>query len=242
MKQLIDSAIEADAVIDVYAAAGMDEPEISLLSEETLAKIMGKRHPSLQIALLQKILKGKIGALGRINLVQSIDFSEALAASLQRYENKTLSDPEIIAALVDLAKGLRGEEDRPAAEGLSKAELAFYDAVVRNGSAIELGDETLKAIARELVIAIRSSATLDWRDRESVQAELRLKVKTLLKRHKYPPDGQEAATELVLEQAKLFAEDLLGAALAGTTSRRSRSAPPRVRRITSAESSIEPWW
>jgi len=212
MQQLIDGAIEADKVIDVYAAAGMDEPEISLLSEETLAKLTGKRHPSLQIALLQKILKGKIGALGRVNLVRSIDFSQALADSLQRYENRTLTDAEIISALVELAKGLRKEEDRPGEIGLNKAELAFYDAVIRNESAIELGDETLKAIARELVVAIRSSATLDWRDRESVQAELRLKVKTLLKRHKYPPDGQEAATELVLEQAKLFTEDLLGAA------------------------------
>jgi type I restriction enzyme R subunit len=185
MQQLIDGAVEADKVIDVYAEAGVGKPEISLLSEETLAKIRAKPYQSLQIALLKKILSGQIGQMRKSNKVRSTHFAEALAATIQRYENRTLSDAEIIAALVQLAKSLREEDQRAVAKGLSTTELAFYDAVIQNASAMELGDDTLKKIAQELVLAVRSSATLDWRDRDSVQAELRIKVKTLLKRHKY---------------------------------------------------------
>lgn len=110
-----------------------------------------------------------------------------------------------------MAKELRAEENRATAKGLTTAELAFYDAVVQNASAMELGDETLRKIAQDLVVAIRGSASLDWRDHESVQAELRIKVKTLLKRYEYPPDGHEQATELVIEQAELFTEEMLAA-------------------------------
>jgi type I restriction enzyme R subunit len=185
---------------------------VSLLSAETIARITSKPDQGLQIALLQKIIKGQISSMRRTNRVRSIQFAKALASAVQRYENQTLSDAEIILVLVEVATGLRGEPGRAADKGLCPAEMAFYDAVRENGSAIqELGDETLKTIAQQLVIAIRSSATLDWRDRESVQAELRIKVKTLLKKYKYPPDGQEQATELILEQAELFTEDMLAA-------------------------------
>ena len=212
MQQLIDGAIEADEIIDVYADAGRDKPDVSLLSAETIARITSKPDQGLQIALLQKIIKGQISSMRRTNRVRSIQFAKALASAVQRYENQTLSDAEIILVLVEVATGLRGEPGRAADKGLCPAEMAFYDAVRENGSAIqELGDETLKTIAQQLVIAIRSSATLDWRDRESVQAELRIKVKTLLKKYKYPPDGQEQATELILEQAELFTEDMLAA-------------------------------
>ena len=211
MQLLIDGAIEADEVIDVYADAGQDKPDVSLLSEETLARIIGKPDQNLQIALLQKIIKGQIFTMRRLNKVRSIQFAAALASAVQRYENQTMSDAQIITELVALAKELRGEDDRASGKGLSAPEMAFYDAVIQNESALELGDDTLKAIAQELVVAIRGSATLDWRDRESVQAELRIKVKTLLKRHKYPPDGQDKATELVIEQAELFTEDMLAA-------------------------------
>ena len=211
MQQLIDGAIEADKVIDVYAEAGQDKPDVSLLSEETIGRITGKPDQSLQIALLRKIISGQITTMRRLNKVRSIQFAAALAAAVQRYENQTMTDAQIILELVNLAKELRGEDDRAAGKGLSPAEMAFYDAVIQNASATDLGDETLRSMAQQLVVAIRGSASLDWRDRESVKAELRIKVKTLLKRFKYPPDGQDKATELVLEQAELFTEEMLAA-------------------------------
>ena len=209
---LVNSAIEADEVIDIYAETGQPNPQISLLSEDVIRKIAKRPNPAMQVQVLRKILNDEIRSLSRRNHVRSAQLAELLNAAVLRYQNQTLSDAEILAELVALAEQLRDEAKRPGDLGLSETELAFYDAVIQNQSAVlELGDETLKEIARELVTAIRQSATLDWRDREAVRAELRVRVKAVLKRRKYPPDKQESATDLVLEQAKLFTEEMLAA-------------------------------
>jgi type I restriction enzyme R subunit len=212
IETLVNGAIEADEVIDVYAAAGAEHPEISLLSDAALASITARKHTSLQIEILRKILRDQIRIIERKNAVRGRLLSEMLAAAVLRYQNRALSDAEVVLELVEMAKELRAESERHVAAGLSEAELAFYDAVIQNDSAVlQLGDETLKAIARELVESIRRSTTLDWRNRESVQAALRVRVKILLKRHDYPPDKEARATELVLEQAQLFTEEMLAA-------------------------------
>lgn len=207
---LVAGAIEADKIIDVYATAGVDKPEISLLSEEFLASIGTKPNKNLQVEILRKILADGIRAVGRTNLVRSRSLSEVLADVINRYHNEALSDAEIVLELVNLAKSLKAEGERVKESGLSVAELAFYDAVASNKSAVEvLGDAELRLIAQEVARRVRENASLDWRDRESVRAKMRLIVKTTLRNHKYPPDKADDATELVLEQAQLFNETYL---------------------------------
>lgn len=210
MQSLVAGAIEAEEVIDIYTAAGMDKPEISLLSEEILRSIADKTKGKLGIELIRKLLADEIRSIGRQNTVRGAIFSEQLAATIRRYQNRALSDAEIMAELVELAKHVAAEGQRPRATGLSKAELAFYDAVGANDSAVrELGDGTLKAIARDLSVLIRRNATLDWRDKESVRAQMKVLIKTLLARYDYPPDKQPEATELVIKQAEQLALDLV---------------------------------
>jgi type I restriction enzyme R subunit len=212
IETLVNGAIEADEVLDVYAIAGAENPEISLLSDAALASITARRHTSLQIEILRKILRDEIRRVERRNAVRGRLLSETLAAAVLRYQNRALTDAEVVLELVAMAKELRAESERHVAAGLSEAELAFYDAVIQNDSAVlQLGDDVLKTIARELVESIRKSTTLDWRNRESVRAALRVRVKVLLKRHGYPPDKEARATELVLEQAQLFTEEMLAA-------------------------------
>jgi type I restriction enzyme R subunit len=212
IETLVNGAIEADEVIDVYAVAGAENPEISLLSDAALASITARKHTSMQIEILRKILRDQIRLIERRNAVRGRLLSETLAAAVLRYQNRALTDAEVVLELVEMAKELRTESERHISVGLSEAELAFYDAVIQNDSAVlQLGDETLKTIARELVESIRRSTTLDWRNRESVRAALRVRVKILLKRHGYPPDKEAVATALVLEQAQLFTEEMLAA-------------------------------
>jgi type I restriction enzyme R subunit len=205
--QLVSEAVVSEGVIDVYAVAGIDKPELSILSDEFLDGLAKAERPNLQLELLRRLLDDEIRSQRRTNLVQARRFSELLDAAINKYTNRALSTAEIIAALVELAKELRDSKARAGQLGLANDELAFYDAVCQNDSAIlEMGDETLKTIARALVTAVRESATIDWTVKESVQAGLRARVKRLLARHDYPPDKEERAIELVLEQAQLFAE------------------------------------
>jgi type I restriction enzyme R subunit len=209
MQSLVAGAIEAEEVVDIYTAAGMDKPEISLLSEDVLKSIAAKTKGKLGIELIRKLLRDEIRSISRQNVVRGQLFSEKLAATILRYQNRALSDAEIMAELVELAKHLTAEAERPTKTGLSKAELAFYDAVATNDSAVQgLGDDTLKAIARDLSVLIRRNATLDWRDKESVKARMKVLIKTLLARYDYPPDKQPEATELVIKQAEQLALDL----------------------------------
>lgn len=204
--QLLNDAVAAEEVVDIYKLAGIENPEISLLSDEFLDSIASKEKPNLQMALLRRLLNDQIRTVKRTNVVQGRKFSELLDEAINRYTNRSLTTAEIIAELVNLAKQMRDEQQRHNDLGLREDEIAFYDAIVQNDSAVlEMGDEVLKEIAQKLVIAVRESATIDWNLKESVRAAMRSKVRRLLAKYDYPPDTEAKATELVLEQAELFA-------------------------------------
>jgi len=207
--QLVSEAVAADEVIDIYAQAGMERPDISILSDAFLEGLTKSDKPNLQMQLLKKLLNDEIKTLRRKNLVQARQFSTLLEAAIAKYTNRNLTTAEIIAELVELAKQMRDAHDRGDKLGLQDDEIAFYDAVVQNDAAVlQMGDDTLKKIARELVKAVRDSAAIDWNLKESVRAEMRAKIKRLLARYDYPPDKEEKAIDLVLEQAELFAVEV----------------------------------
>ncbi len=204
--QLLNEAVTADQVVDVYKLAGIVTPEISILSDEFLDSLADKDKPNLQMGLLRRLLNDQIRTVQRTNIVQGRKYSEMLDEAVNRYTNRSLTTAEIIAELVKLAKEMRDSQMRHEELGLREDEVAFFDAVAQNDSAVmELGDETLKTIARELVKSVRQSATIDWNLKESVQAEMRAKVRRILIKHRYPPDAEKKAVELVLEQAEVFA-------------------------------------
>lgn len=204
--QLVNEAVAADEVIDIYKLAGVDTPEISILSDEFLDSLAHKEKPNLQLGLLRRILNDRIKTISKSNLVQSRKFSEQLEETINRYTNRSLTTAEIIAELVKLAKEMRDQAGRHEQLGLSEAEAAFYDAIVQNESAVlELGDDKLKKISVDLVWSVRNSVTIDWDHKESVKAGMRSKIRRLLAINGYPPDLEDKAVELVLEQAELFA-------------------------------------
>jgi len=204
--QLVNEAVAADEVVDIYKLAGVETPEISILSDEFLDSLSHKDKPNLQLGLLRRILNDRIKTISRSNLVQSRKFSEQLEEAINKYTNRSLTTAEIITELVDLAKQMRDQSNRHDELGLSEAEAAFYDAIVQNQSAVlELGDEKLKKISVDLVWSVRDSVTIDWNLKESIRAGLRSKVRRLLVINGYPPDLEEKAIELVLEQAELLA-------------------------------------
>jgi len=204
--QLVDEAVVADAVIDVYTLAGIETPELSILSDEFLDGIAHKDKPNLQMGMLRKLLSDEIRTVQRTNLVQARRFSEQLDDAINRYTNRALSTAEIIAELVKLAKQMRDAAQRHTQLGLSVAEAALYDAIAANDAAVlQMGDATLKRIAVDLVWAVQQSVTIDWSVKESVRAAMRAKIRRLLAKYDYPPDQEDKAIELVLEQAELFA-------------------------------------
>lgn len=204
--QLVNEAVGADEVVDIYKLAGIDTPELSILSDEFLDSLVDKDKPNLQMGLLRRLLNDQIKTIQRTNVVQSRKFSELLEEAINRYTNRSLTTAEIIAELVKLAKEMRDQNQRHEALGLSVAEAALYDAIVQNDAAVlQMGDDTLKKMAAELVTSIRQSATLDWNLKDSVRAAMRTKVRRLLAKYDYPPDLEEKAIELVLEQAELYA-------------------------------------
>lgn len=204
--QLLNEAVSANQVIDVYQLAGVETPELSLLSEEFLDSLAEKEKPNLQMGLLRRLLNDQIRTVQRTNVVQARKFSEQLEEAINRYTNRSLTTAEIIAELVKLAKTMRAEDARHKSLGLREDEAAFYDAVRLNDAAVlELGDDTLKKIAQELVTAVRASATIDWNLKDSVRAAMRTKVRRLLAKYDYPPDAEAKAIELVLEQAEVLA-------------------------------------
>jgi type I restriction enzyme R subunit len=204
--QLVSEAVAADEVIDIYAQAGLDRPDLSILSDEFLDGLKKSDRPNLQMMMLKKLLNGEIKTLIRTNIVQARIFSEMLDKAIASYTNRSLTTAQIIAELVELAKAMRDAHRRGEALGLKDDEVAFYDAIVQNDAAVlEMGDETLKEIARQLVKAVRESASIDWNLKDSVRAAMRAKVKRLLTRFDYPPDKEEAAIDLVLQQAEMFA-------------------------------------
>ena len=207
VRQIISRAVASEGVMDIFAAAGLDKPDISVLSDEFLAEVRGMPHRNLAVELLQKLLKGELAAKRRQNLAQARSFAEMLEQSLRRYQNRAIEAAQVIEELIELARALREADARGERLGLSEDELAFYDALETNDSAVQvLGDETLREIARELVETVRRNVTIDWTIREDVRAFLRSRVKRILRNHGYPPDKREKATQTVLEQAELISE------------------------------------
>ena len=207
VRQIISRAVAPEGVLDIFAAAGLEQPDVSVLSDEFLAEVRGMPHRNLAVELLQKLLNGEVAATRRSNVVQARKFSEMLEQSLRRYQNRAIEAAQVIEELIQLAQEMRAANARGESLGLSDDELAFYDALETNGSAVQvLGDEALREIARELVETVRRNVTIDWTLRENVRAQLRVLVKRILRKHGYPPDQQEQATITVLEQAEVLSE------------------------------------
>ncbi len=208
VRQIISRAVAPEGVVDIFAAAGLQKPDISILSDEFLAEVRGMPQRNLAVELLQKLLKGELATRRRKNVVQARSFAEMLEQTIRRYQSRAIEAAQVIEELLALAKEMREANARGEALGLSEDELAFYDALETNDSAVKvLGDETLRAIARELVETVRKNVTIDWTLRENVRAQLRVLVKRILRKHGYPPDKQEKATQTVLEQAALLSAE-----------------------------------
>ena len=204
VRQIISQAVASEGVMDIFAAAGLEKPDLSVLSDEFLAEVKGMPQRNLAVELLQKLLKGELTTRRRKNVVQARSFAEMLEQTLRRYQNRAIEAAQVIEELIGLAKEMREANARGEELGLTEDELAFYDALETNDSAVQvLGDETLCNIARELVETVRNNVTIDWTLRENVRAKLRTLVKRTLRRHGYPPDKQEQATRTVIEQAEL---------------------------------------
>lgn len=207
IRQIVSRAIVGNEVVDIFAAAGLNRPDLSILSDEFLAEVRGMPHRNLAVELLRKLLSDEVKRRAKHSLVQSRSFEQLLDEAVQRYQNRAVEAAQVIEELIRLAKDMRAARARGQHLGLSDDELAFYDALEVNDSAVKvLGDEALRAIARELVETVRNSVTIDWTVRESVRAKLRVVVKRILRRHGYPPDKQEAAATTVLEQAALLSD------------------------------------
>ena len=208
IRQIISKAVASDEVVDIFAAAGLKKPDISILSDEFLAEVRGMPQRNLAVELLRKLLTGEIRTRSKRNIVQARSFAELLEQAVRKYQNRAIETAQVIEELIALAKEMRNAGARGAALGLSEDELAFYDALETNDSAVKvLGEPTLKTIARELVATVRKNVTIDWTLRENVRAQLRVVVKRILRKYGYPPDKQEKATQTVLEQAEVLSEE-----------------------------------
>lgn len=208
IRQIIDRAVVADGVVDIFDAAGIKKPDISILSDEFLEEIKGMERKNLALELLKKILGDEIKTRTKKNFIQSKKLSEMLELAIKKYQNNLLTAAQVIEELIKLAEEIKTADLRGTNLGLTEDEIAFYDALLINGSAKEiLGDDTLRDIARILVKKVKENTTIDWTIKESVQARLRVIVKRVLNQYGYPPDKQKLATDNILKQAELFAED-----------------------------------
>ena len=214
IKQIVSKAIATDEVVDIFKAAGLKKPEVSILSDTFLADIKGMEHKNLALETLKKLLNDEIKTMQKRNIVQARSFAEMLERTVKRYQNRSIETAQVIEELVNLAKKIRDDKNRGEQLNLSEEELAFYDALADNDSAVQvLGDETLRKMATELSKTIKNNISIDWTLRENIQAKLRVSIKRLLRKYGYPPDKQKVATELVLKQAKLTCGDLTDAAV-----------------------------
>ena len=208
IQQIVSRAIAPGEVIDIFAAAGLKKPDISILSDEFLAEVRGLPQKNLAVELLRKLLSNEIKARAKRHLVQARSFFDMLEASIRKYQNRAIETAQIIEELIKIAKDMREAEKRGVDLGLNDDEVAFYEALEVNDSAVKvLGDDTLKNIARELVETVRRNTSIDWTVKESVKAKLRVIVKRILRKYGYPPDKQERATLTVLQQAELLAPE-----------------------------------
>jgi len=208
VRQIVSRAVTPGDVVDIFATAGLKKPDISILSEEFLAEVRGMPHRNLAVELLRKLLSGEIKTRRKKNVVQARSFAQMLEETIRRYQNRAIEAAQVIEELIALAKDMREADARGEELGLSEEEIAFYDALETNDSAVKvLGEPTLRNIARELVSTVRANVTIDWTVRENVRAQLRVLVKRILRKYGYPPDKQEKATLTVLEQAEALSEE-----------------------------------
>ena len=208
VRQIVSRAVASGGVMDIFAAAGLEKPDISVLSDEFLDEVRGMPQRNLAADLLQKLLRGELAARRRKNIVQARSFAEMLEQTIRRYQNRTIEATQVIEELIRLARAMREAKTRGEKFGLSEEELAFYDALETNDSAVRvMGDDVLRTIARELVETVRNNTTIDWAIRENVRAHLRVLVKRVLRKYGYPPDKQAKATRTVLEQAEVLSEE-----------------------------------
>jgi type I restriction enzyme, R subunit len=205
--QILSRAVASDEILDVFSVAGLDRPNIGILSDEFLEEVRMMPQRNLAVELLERLLKSEVKARLKTNVVQSKKFSEMLSNTLNRYHNRAIETMQVIEELVQMAKEFRKAAERGEDIGLSTEEVAFYDALETNEASVrELGDETLKKIAVELTTNLRKNTTVDWAVRDTVRARLRLMVKRILRKYKYPPDMEERAIEIVLQQAETLSE------------------------------------
>ena len=204
---LIEQSFSSEEVIDIFAAAGVEKPEISILSDEFLNEVKNMKHTNLAFELLKKLLNDEIKLRSKYNYVTGKKLAEMLEAAIKKYQNNLLTTAQVIEELISIAKEIKAADRRGEELGLSNEELAFYDALEVNDSAVKvLGDETLREIARELAEKVRRNATIDWTVKESVRARLMVMVRRTLRKYGYPPDKQQKAIETVMKQAELLAD------------------------------------
>lgn len=207
IRQIIGNAVVSGEVVDVFEAVGLDKPNIGLLDDEFLAEVRNLPEKNLAVELLERLLEGEIKSKFASNLAQEKKFSELLDSVIKRYQNRSIETAQVIEELIEMAKKFAAASKRGDELGLNNDELAFYDALANNEASVrELGDETLAKIAHELTDSLRQNVTVDWSNRDSVRAKLRLMVKRILRKYKYPPDQQEEAAQLVLMQAETLCE------------------------------------
>ncbi|EOJ8806952.1 DUF3387 domain-containing protein, partial [Escherichia coli] len=205
LKQILDNAVIANGVDDIFTLAGLDKPNIGLLSDEFLQEVRDMPYRNLAVELLEKLINDGIQSRTKNNVVQERKYSERLQAVLIKYNNRAIETAQVIEELIQMAKDFQSAMERDDALGLNPDEIAFYDALAENESAVrELGDEVLKKLAIEVTLKLRQSTTVDWQVRESVRARLRILVRQTLRRYKYPPDKTPGAVELILKQAEVI--------------------------------------
>jgi type I restriction enzyme R subunit len=208
VRQIIGSALVSNTVVDIFDAAGLDKPDIGILDDEFLNEVRNLPERNLAVELLERLLEGEIKARFSTNVVQNNKFSEMLTNVIKRYQNRSIETAQVMEELIAMAKKFKAEAERGAKAGLNADELAFYDALADNEESVrELGDETLKKIAHELAESLRKNVSVDWAVRDSVRAKLRLLVKRILRKYKYPPVKEGAAVALVMQQAETLSAE-----------------------------------
>ena len=211
IRQVIDKALVSEKVIDVFDAAGIKKPDISILSEEFLADLKGYEHKNVALEVLKKLLNDELKVRAKKNLVQSKSLMEMLEASIRKYQNKILSATEVMEELISISREIVASDNEASQMGLSEFEYAFYTAVASNSSARELMQhDKLRELAVVLTQRVRENASIDWTIKESVKAKLKVIVRRTLRQFGYPPDMQLLATETVLKQAEMIASELAG--------------------------------
>ncbi len=205
VQQIVSRAVVSTEIVDILESAGLETPDISILSEDFLAEIQGMETNNLALEALRKLINGELRSRSRVNVVQTRAFSQRLEEAIARYHSNAVTTAEVLQELIGLAKDIRAAHRRGEEEGLSQEEVAFYDALAQNESAVEvMGNDQLRVIALELLNGLKSNASVDWQHREPARARMRVLVKRILRKHGYPPDLQDAAVQTVLQQAEVL--------------------------------------